>query len=270
MKINKDVVKKFNDTIYTGCETSVATVGFVLEDGTLINSNNQACHAGLRSGAYKIKQDNRPLLSYVISGVQKAGRGSLDEGVKEAFIDWMIKKSPYRSTIVNKSVGSVLRNHWWFDVNTPMNVMSGGAIATRLISEWPNKANIWYRMVKLGCNPSEAFTFTPYFRGTSASISVDDDYGGHQAVCGLGQKYMSAFVNGKPVAPGGIYKTELSYGGIGACWGQGSNFPHTLKNFIPPSKKTRNLNIFKKTTGQAVFTTDEDVLFLYENLRSVA
>ncbi|AUG88567.1 hypothetical protein [Pseudomonas phage TC6] len=143
------------DGHYKLCAAYMASVGAVYKNHAykdhLQVSTNQVCHFGLKS---------LPTNSIaVISGLQPKYIGNLlntKEG--EAYLDWLLNRSPYSKVFVTKSAKDAIKNSCIIaDSSAPSNLLAAGLVASRRLWEANHILIVWHDLVHAGMNEDLAF-----------------------------------------------------------------------------------------------------------------
>uniref|UniRef100_UPI00015543C0 hypothetical protein ORF070 n=1 Tax=Pseudomonas phage PA11 TaxID=347327 RepID=UPI00015543C0 len=138
------------DGHYKLCAAYMASVGAVYKNYAykdhLQVSTNQVCHFGLKS---------LPTNSLaVISGLQPKYIGNLlntKEG--EAYLDWLLNRSPYSKVFVTKSAKDAIKNSCIIaDSSAPSNLLAAGLVASRRLWEANHILIVWHDLVHAGMN----------------------------------------------------------------------------------------------------------------------
>jgi hypothetical protein len=147
----------------------ITELGFMSRSGKVMVSNNHACHAGLRGsyGWYFIEEDGRDLNKRLGKYCLKADPLVAiytaivnDETPKDQqlpFVDYLINRSPWVDCFLDKDAKDVVDSGCWtLDPSQPSNYIAGACMATRWITEWPDRCKAWIAMVESGVDENEA------------------------------------------------------------------------------------------------------------------
>jgi hypothetical protein len=225
---------------------------------------NDACHAGLMDANRVYTKGS---LLTIISGFQQQNMEAAEEE-QRMFIKYMLEDSPWSKCFLIESVDDVLENHWLLNVNEPANLMSGAAIATRLISEFPQNFRAWVKMVEVGVDPNKAMLFAQLARYSERGGLYVSTWPGHTPINGSYTKeYFDNFISKTPKIVMAPYNEVLTYNNISRTWGKEGNVNYHKFKTIRPREKviSQNLNIFfrrfkeMRDRGYHYFKTMEEI-----------
>lgn len=141
---------------------SVADIGWVKPDGSVVYYHNGGCHAAL---AYEYVEGGVPKgknLVTVFSGIQnnKATLSNKDEA-ERTFIEWLLFHSPFKEAFLPDTTENALSYRVLMgDPDKPSNIMGAGLMSTRIFNEHPTVLQMWWEFVKRGLHPNIAFAFS--------------------------------------------------------------------------------------------------------------
>ena len=219
--------------------SGVAYITFVMTDGSIHHSINQACHAGLMI----IYEDHGKLTpKYVVSRIQWENNygEKLSNKCVDAFLRWLTCKSPYAKVFITKG-GKSNRKRGFLAVRTdvPSNLMAGALFASRMITEHQGMiARAWYEMQKRGVHPAIAFCLAHEFDCNDGKWIIKKPISWHVALPGghMSHNYILSFKNGVHVSPNEYYNEHKTYNRVHALWGEEyGNAPKNLKEIINKS-----------------------------------
>jgi hypothetical protein len=215
-KIKKDFLKW-----QKGRSGSVTTLAFLDTEGVLHYCGNTACHAGMRYANDYIEGNKQ--ISALISGVQDVGSDYIfSDEHKLKFFDYMINRSPYKGCFLNKDAQEVLESFWLLNPESPCNLLTSAAFATRHLTEWPANFNAWLALVDAGVSEDKAFFFSYYLSGRD-TFHVTDRGGWHQPFhFSRNSEYFSNWVNHTPRKDyvGESYQKMRRYTNVSNVWGK--------------------------------------------------
>lgn len=209
---------------------------------------NTNCHAGLSDG-----EDGTPLKGdrvAVIHSIQKE-IDDLTIEEKTRYLDWLLNRSPYKDVFVNKVASAVLESGVIIcETMIPANLMAGGMIAARRLSEYTGSVRIWCDLVWHGVNEDLAFLVAhTTTTGRDRTRLTRDCLAGHCSIDGwrVSDLVINNFVNGVLVNPREDYIKDISYRGVHNLWGDtdkadGEVYLHSFVHHIldtVPKKETK-------------------------------
>lgn len=150
--------------------------GVQLKDGKIFDANNTACHAEL---GYRTTPD----LKYIVSRIQwKTPYEGKKGEIAEAYLDWLVRTSPYAKCFTYLKTGKECIKRGVVVAKTdrvPANLMAGGLIAARQLTEHNSIAEAWYRLVQLGVHPDIAYCHAHTVIINAAGVDTETGYHGH-------------------------------------------------------------------------------------------
>lgn len=218
-----------------------ASVGVVFEEHFHI-SPNQACHAGLQNN-YDGNDENGALA--IVSLIHD--NEGCDTVTQTDFLNWLFNDSPYAEVFVDKNAEHSLdRGFIIARTDLPSNLIVGGLIASRRVSEYSWIAKMQCSLMNAGCKPELAYL-------ASHLVNIDlDDRGsqfaypqvGHTSIniAAMGRVALRNFINHKPTRCNRDFIKCREYTGVDATWNDDSvreDTPFTL------GEKVKNLIDYK-------------------------
>ena len=162
----------------------ISNLAVANKSGAAIFIKSTACHAGLEQPALGD-------ISVVVSAIQKEAHGSLEErcpGASRVMVDWLVNRSPWAMSFVSKDADKILEQGYVVS-NTRYcgNIMVGGSIALRSITEYTSIGETFYHLVSAGANENFAFLMSHFGSVGGGGINFDTHKEGHTSV------YVSCF-----------------------------------------------------------------------------
>jgi len=229
----------FEDEKY---ETTNAAL--LLKDGTLYCFENTACHAEL-----SCCQEFAGQIDRIISRPTYESEWEDEELL--LFAKYMLYESPWKDLFLNTSPEDVLDNYWHISPEHNAEMVANAAIATRLISEFPDRFAIFKNLYQKGMTGTEAYLCSILFRGEDSYYFYPAD--GHSISLFSSDNTIKRFLTHSP-----FYKRDNTYQEVGhyndnnSVWDEGKGYGHSkkvrlIRNFKGYEvKKVKNLNIFYK------------------------
>lgn len=247
MDIVKEIEKHENvwNEFYHKYSGYVATVGFLGSKGFAVN-NNTACHASLN---YPNKEVGDILA--VVSGLQSHGFSKEEEKI---FVNYMLNESHWSRCFLNPSVKHVMEKRYWIgNPDVESNFLTNAMVATRLISEFPNRFKVFLAAMEEGLTGNEAYLLSMVLNINSDKF-VWQVSSGHSPINGGNAKQlMKSFLIEGPVKArmGGVYKEVRGYRGLTSVWSGADSYESKgwdmFYAIVPAQEKVmKNLNIFYK------------------------
>lgn len=143
---------------------------FASTEGTIRDSGNYVCHAGLGMGYY---EGNK--LAYILSGTHHLYPHQPGIEIVHHMVDWLINHSPYRNAYVLKDMEIIKKlGILILDPDQKQNYMASALQATRAWTEHSNVSKLWYELVQAGIHPVIAYVLGYYIRiGEDKTLSVN-------------------------------------------------------------------------------------------------
>lgn len=197
-----------------GLDVGVARVAIVTPTG-VEHSGSTNCFAMLNSFGYK-KPDKVAILSCIMNG------GETEEAFIP-YINWLIKRSPYTKAFLSKGAAKVAKDRCIIiNPNCPSNIMLGGMIAVRGVSEYKYIARAWLELKNRGVNENLAFILAHHANfGRAGTVGFLKKSTNHAAVHSykIDKDYVKAFITNNPVHVLEEYQTSNRYSRINDTWG---------------------------------------------------
>lgn len=212
---------------------------------------NQACHAGLNNTSYDgfpIGQNTRVA---VISTIQnhKHKRGNVSE-----FVDYLVNRSMYKDVFASKDVDFIIDKGFICETEVPANLLAGGLIASRRISEYDYVLTGWKYMRDAGVNEDVAFALA-HTVSFSAKGVVKQTSSGHCSIDGsnLSLDTVRNMKNHDLKKPLGNYITRTNYSGVHSMFNEDNyrhnNDLHDLMNAVIDKAKVEKVVVKKEVDG---------------------
>lgn len=183
-----------------------------------IISINTACHAGLCSYSYKgsIGVVNCLIKNY--GGNHGPGRWSdTTDEEKIMFLDWLVKRSPYKTAFVSKKATKILKQGAaLLTSEAPGNILGGACVSMRRLWEHTIVLQVWCDLVKAGVNENLAYVLGHLAAGSKdKGLNWSNFAGWHVAINSnswtTGQ--VKNFIEGKLVGATNKYSESGDYNG---------------------------------------------------------
>jgi hypothetical protein len=204
-----DLVKKNEGNHYDVTSLSIITV-----EGKPSLLTNHACHAGLHQvGSHKINT-----IVHHIQKVREDRKYKEYEEDKNIFLEWMIGFSPWKGIFRYDFKESLDRNVLVCNTNHPNNLLVGGLISARLLSEFVSRLRVFASLVKEGVTPNSAFFFSHCYISTDKELVVNatSAHTGISPYCN--EKTLTHFLKGQPQKLNPTYWDYHRYGDIHHTW----------------------------------------------------
>jgi len=185
---------------------------------------NAACHAALTRmtihGEY----------TYMVDAIYPRGGKynpiKITPEVAKMFTTYVLKQSPYAKMFAEKNIHKgFARGYYLYHTNIDANVLTGGAVLLRMLSEVPKIPLAWYHMVKAGADPDMAVLLAHMttLEGNKFGINNYSD-SGHRALAPtwFNQQNVEDFLVGKHKVYG-LYSVKQQYHGFNGMWGEKSS-----------------------------------------------
>lgn len=257
-----------------------AKVAFVYEDKTYYISDVTACHSNLLDYPRKSAK-----LLYVLS-FMATPHFSVSEKVHKEFIHWLTNESPYAEAFVIKDPDILYKKYWVLNPFVPSNVMAGGAICTRFLTETHNEGGfrVWEELLNLKVNLNYAFAFSHMFNPqniTGSAYPLCCSSKCHHNIIEFSsknKKLINNFCENKKININKSYISEGRYNRIEALWGKTDyhNFNNDCLNLKPKIIfKHMSFNIFEgaprksQLRGVNYISTPEDLLSVFDQFKDM-
>ena len=216
----------------------------------------------------------------ILSGYQKPRHLNFqDVGITHdmqvKFINFMIHDSPWKGCFLNPNAQDVMdKKSWVLSTEMGANLLASAAFATRLVSEWPNKFHAWDKLTNLGVDGAEAYLLSMHIANTDDGFVLQGEEYHIPFYLSFTGNYFDNFVKATPKAPGSPYKLAMKYTNVSGVWGEQArtDLRRKFQTIRPKAgEQKQNLDIFEqnKKGGQYVFRTDEEVINLVADMKSV-
>lgn len=248
----------------------VSKVGFIYEDDSTWKSDNTACHAGLY-GAPKGKP-----LKGVWSVYKQPNEEWTEEGQKQ-FVDWMVNRSPYAESFLLKDVDTIMKGCWVSDPNHRDDLVVGGSIATRFISEGYYRGNgfVWQELVKNGADETNAYIFAQTFGAINDGLTypITVSPGDHHTSINFSSlpiQVSKNFINNNRLGNRPNYQDSRTYTSLNRLFNSGQYKTIEFREWakaVKPIKKRLHMsyNIFDQGKKKINVISDaDDLMSVYE------
>ncbi len=237
--------------------SNVALLSVVRDNNLTELIGNTACHAGLSYGVGYGRKD--PKITTIVHHIQD-DRGTLyddKDQLKEdrtLFFEWLIQYSPYKDIFRYRNLGETLdRNVLVCDVLHMDNVLVGGLISSRIVSEYTGMLKVFAGLVREKVDPSLAFYYTHRYQASGATLTPYTA-SSHTGISGsMGIKSVKNFITGNVTTKRKLYWETQTYESIHHAWwdkddrspqyGEGNNelnITDELKKLVAPQKNVSN------------------------------
>lgn len=134
---------------------ATAAIAAIKEDGSVVYTRAQACHAGLEGEMNDWFKGTKLMSTYL--------RGDLSG--TESFFDYLVNRSPYADAFYVKDVEFILENKMLIaDCEAPANLITGGFLVSRLLTEHGGPFRTWKFLVSHGVCEGMALLVCQNFR----------------------------------------------------------------------------------------------------------
>ena len=124
------------------------------EQGHIHHDTYAICHANLTRPGVKNPK-------FIINRLQwgwKSGRAYAPLDTREAYLEYLSYRSPYRKAFAIKGGKKILDDGYAvFNTNIPGNLMAAAMLSVRMMWEYPGVPFIWHELVKNGVHPDVAY-----------------------------------------------------------------------------------------------------------------
>lgn len=246
--MNRDeMADKFVEANTHGWE-SCAVTGVVLKNRKVKVSRNTFCHAGLNQ-----QSDCGHNIDMVVSLIMREHlHKRIDEKYAVPYLDWLMNRSPYASTFLSKDAQDCVdKERVYSDPTTPFNLMVGGLVASRRVTEYGYVCRAWYELVQRGVNENFAYVVAhnihldriEYHRknGTNLSLSSTVGHTSLDVDC-MDLSNTINFVDNNPLYLVGCMCDGGSYRGVDKTWGhldQTDYINNMLQNLVADINKAK-------------------------------
>ena len=145
----------------------------IYENGEQVYFMSRACYAALMSLDYHRHHGHPAIL---ISTIKESFQGYPRESKKLAirYLNWLINYSPYRFVFHTKSGKEAFELGVVCKTKIPSNLIVGGLIAVREVTDIPSKIATWYKLIKLGVPSSFAYymSYLLYYRSEENTFEL--------------------------------------------------------------------------------------------------
>ncbi len=213
---------------YKERKAGVSNYGVIDPDRGFVDCQYTACHYGLNLDNSQAR-GTKPIA--VVNSIQTVRTKTPD--IARTFIEWLVNYSPYQEIFLYKDMKQVYDEHNVLvtKVDVPSNLLVGGLVAARAMSEYADVANTWYEFVQEGCHPDVAFMYAHWF-GTFSGRLGKNMRQGHTALDGyqINDTSVVNYMTGNRTDQDLWSKTH-HYGGIHTTWGKANPKAAKLKIF---------------------------------------
>lgn len=258
-------IKYLKETVKKGKGISGRTAYYgYFHAGKLTISTNTACHAGLYVGNAEGSIGVINCLVKNYEGCHGPGKWSdTTDEEKIMFLDWLAKRSPYKSAFVSKTAKKILKQGAaLLTSEAPGNVLGGACVSMRRLWEHTIVLQVWCDLVKAGVNENLAYVLGHCAAGSRLNgLNWGNFAGWHVAINSsswtTGQ--VKNFVEGKLTGATNKYSESGDYNGYSInlfkASGKKINFIHEE---FPYSKAQDSSNPFHKAVDKGVVTMRYD------------
>lgn len=163
-------------------------------------------------------------LNWLISHIQETDLSVSDQ---EVFLNYLFNDSPFNSVFVTKNASEAVESGWIvLSANHPSNLVVGGAVATRCISESPHVVVAFCDLLAGGVEPNLAFVLAHHFSGgisRDGNVHWESNYSCHRCLdpARMDSGNLSRFIAHTPMKLNQpLSENNSSYSGIDALWGE--------------------------------------------------
>lgn len=204
-------------------------------------STTQVCHAGL-NGRYRDCTKGQAVVNVLMDGSGYATGRILPKEVELWFVDYILNRSPYQSTFIEKDAEKALETQVTVSTGeVPANLMSAGMVALRRLWEYTSVAHTAYDLVQAGVNEDLAYVLGHLItcgEGVTPDSSVDwkNCRAGHCSLnpAVMGFKELKNFLAHNVVTPRANYFDGGEYDGYDPMYGKANGTDihgYVVRNF---------------------------------------
>jgi len=191
---------------------------------------NAACHASL------VRMNVEGEYKYMVDAIYPRGK-KINTNMAKMFTNYVLKQSPYSPMFAEKNINKgFARGYYLFNTDVDANLLTGGAVLLRMLSEVPTIPEVWYHMVKAGADADVAVLLA-HMSGIEDGKFYINNYSdaGHRALVPtwFDENSVAGFINGKHKNYG-KYNVKKRYAGFNGMWREkrgnlmGNNFGDTI------------------------------------------
>ncbi len=234
-----------------------ALTGIVTRNGEVMVSDNQACHAGLSGMSIRNGSETAIVVSII---VDCHDHKPMNSEWSVPYLDWLFNRSPYASVFLDKDAQECLeKKRICCTPDVPANLLVGGLIASRRLTEYGDILRSWYELMSRGVNENMAYLLShnlhldnrDYKTDSSVGLTVRSCHCSLNPGC-MDEKAVFNFINSKVVHSRDTFAQGSSYHGVDKTWGE-SEEGSFLHNWM------RTLNFSKKADGKSLNPFPEPV-----------
>lgn len=169
---------KFDDVIEQALQTmqnefkdgkrsknTVTELSFLGTKGTYHKINNNICHAGLNHPGAEPKT--------ILHSIQEL---KCDKEIAHSYLDWLFHISPYKEVFLSQDEKRTMADGIIVArTNVPANLMAGGLIAARMLSEFASIPKVWNAFTKQGLHPDISFIYAHCFAASGKQVISDKE-----------------------------------------------------------------------------------------------
>lgn len=154
--------------------------GLILDNLSYVKVGDWVCHGFLNSWDLKGVMERHSIIpkpgviKYVLSAPMKSHENKKNT---KAFYDWLLNRSPWSVTHLDKDVDRCMELGFVVDAAGPANIFVSGLMASRLFTEsydqqLKHRIPVYLELVDMGLDESEAFLFCHLYGSTSPTKSL--------------------------------------------------------------------------------------------------
>ena len=201
--------------------SAVACVGLGFNDGTVRDTGNYYCHAGLR----KISIDKT--LAVITNKIQLDYSGCIGKKEMEKYYNYLLNDSPFADCFITKTLDDALNRGITLRTTLPANLVCAAAITTRQAWEHSDVATSLNNMIGFGIEPRKAHIAAHLVRVSSKGEFRPRVYNYHVGVYAsqFSKESIKNFLSGTLPKTHSLntkpYREVLSYTDLCRMWGRG-------------------------------------------------
>ena len=215
---------------------------------------NAPCHAAM-GGRMDVHND----MTFMVDAIYPRGgnhgvrQGKITPEMAKMYTNYVLKQSPYAKMFAEKNIHKgFARGYYLYNTAVDSNVLVGGAVLLRMLSEEPSIPEAWYHMVKAGADPDMAVLLA-HMSKVSNGVFIISNYSdsGHRALVPtwFNEESIANFITGKHKRYG-LYKDNKEYLGFNGMWkekadniGDGDEFGNIIYNRWIDALLARNVEL---------------------------
>jgi len=188
-------------------------------DSVLVESGNNACHAGLQFGG-RVEEKLGGKVEYVVDAIYPS---EVEKNLRRSYIKFIMSCKAYKDVFVQEDVDLCLkRGYVLANTDVPSNLLASGLFSLRMGNERPTMINSWGILVDMGIDEAIAYVLCHTTRFNKDKMILTCPEGHH---IGLNIKVMEKehvynFLDGVASDPNPLYKEYNNYYPVEGVFGR--------------------------------------------------